>query len=108
MYCKVKQLTTKNAHSGRCSAIKDNKGLLLTQPEEITSRWKEYVELLYHKQGKPESLELEDVHDIQEDDRGPSLLDAEIKTAIAEMKNHKALDLIEYQQNSGKTLVMER
>ena len=49
------------------------------------------VDLLYHKERKLKSLELEYVADIKEDDGDTNLLDAEIKAAIAEMKNNKAV-----------------
>ena len=93
MYAKVKQLTNRNEHHDRTAAIKDVHGKLLTEPEEIRNRWKEYIETLYDKQGKPTTLDikLEDEREIQADDMGPDLMECEITEAIQQMKKNKAV-----------------
>lgn len=92
MYAKVKQLTrTKTAYS-RCAVINDSSGKLMTKPEDIRNRWKEYIEILYDKDGKPKNSDigLEEEICMQEEEKGPGLLESEIKAAIREMKNKKA------------------
>ena len=44
MYAKVGQLTRKKTTNYTSEAIKDETGKLLTEPEEIRNRWKEYIE----------------------------------------------------------------
>ena len=44
MYAKVGQLTRKKTTNCTSEAIKDETGKLLTEPEEIRNRWKEYIE----------------------------------------------------------------
>ena len=54
VYAKVKQLTRKSSTAGRSTSIKDRDGKLITEPDKIRERWKEYIEQLYDKAGKPE------------------------------------------------------
>ena len=54
VYEKVRQLTWKNTSNGRgATAIKDSTGNMTKEPEEIRKRWKNYIEMLYDKKGKP-------------------------------------------------------
>ena len=91
MYAKVSQITMK-PKSCSSATINDNNGKPLTDPHEIQSRWKEYIETLYDKNGKPnmDDIRLEEESHVQPEDMGPQLLDSEIKAAINEMKNNKA------------------
>lgn len=97
VYAKVKQLTWKDKSAGRSTAIKDLDGNLLTEPEEVRKRWKDYVESLYDKEGKPkpEEMQLECEDNIGEDFKGPEVLESEILAAIKEMKNKKAVGVDE-------------
>src|SRR6478609_9937886 len=52
VYAKVGQLTRKKTTNCTSEAIKDEPGKLLTEPEEIRNRWKEYIETLYDKNEK--------------------------------------------------------
>lgn len=66
--------------------------MLKTEIEEVKIRWKEYVEDLYNKNGKPdmEDFNLEDESQVECDQSGPCLLTEEICEAIREMKTGKA------------------
>ena len=59
---------------------------------------------MYDKNGKPtiEDLELEADSAVEEDNRGPLLLESEIRAALNEMKNKKAEVLMIFLQNCGK------
>ena len=59
MYDKVKQLMGQNRSLNKSSGIKDDGGKLVTEPEEIKNRWKQYVETLYDRDGKPTMSEME-------------------------------------------------
>ena len=63
----------------------------------MKERWKEYVEMLYDKDGKPmeEELGVENEMDVEVDSLGPELLAIEIEAAIKEMKNGKAVGIDE-------------
>src|SRR6476661_11224797 len=58
VYAKIGQLTRKKTTNCTSEAIKDETGKLLTEPEEIRNRWKEYTETLYDKNGKPQNEEM--------------------------------------------------
>ena len=52
MYAKVNELTKSKISTSKSSNLKDKNGNLLTKPEEINLRWKEYIEKFYVKQDK--------------------------------------------------------
>ena len=65
---------------------------MLTDSGKIQNRWKNYMEALYDKNGKPKSeeMELEKPGEVNDDARGPNLLKEEIIMAIKNMKDNKA------------------
>ena len=93
LYSRVKSLTESRRKTRRKSTIRNCNGELLTEPEKIKSRWKEYVETLYDKMGKPtnDDIGLESIAEVEMDEVGPGLLTEEIKRAIKDMKEHKAV-----------------
>ena len=92
VYAKVKKLTVRDEKCRKNAAIKDQNGKLLTEPDEIRNRWKEYMEELYNKAEKPshDDIDLEDESEVEEDDMGPELLASEVLEAIQSMKKNKA------------------
>ena len=98
MYTKIKQITrTGKGGIKSGGGVMDSKGTLLTEKEDMKERWKEYVEMLYDKDGKPveEELGVEKEMDVEVDSLGPELLASEIEAAIKEMKNGKAVGIDE-------------
>jgi hypothetical protein len=89
-----------------CATVKDGSGKLLTEPQEIQNRWKEYTEVLYDKSGKPnmDDIKLEEEQQVHPDDLGPQLLHSEIKAAITEMKTNKAVGVDGIPAEFWKTL----
>ena len=72
IYSKIKQITrTGKTGGGASNAIKDRNGVLLTEPEDVKSRWKEYIEELYCASEKPklDQLGIEAEGDIEEDNK---------------------------------------
>ena len=53
-------------------------GNLLTDPEEIKERWREYIEELYTKDEKPHHIPLEPEEEVDMDRLGPEILKEEI------------------------------
>jgi hypothetical protein len=90
VYRKIRQLQRKGGINS--SMIKDKRGILLTDENEIRQRWKEYIEELYEKENKPTEEEMigtiENPSDT--DNMGPILLREEIEKAIEELKNGKS------------------
>src|SRR5579864_8915632 len=93
VYAKVKKLTRKSRKAVSSTAIKDRDGKLLKEPDKIRKRWKEYIEILYDKEGKPEAEEMivEREISVHEDNKGPELLTSEIVEAIRDMKRNKVV-----------------
>jgi len=58
----------------------------------VRRRWKEYVEELYDNAGRPqyEELGIEEEQDVEEDRKGPQILEEEVIEAIKCMKDGKA------------------
>ena len=59
---------------------------------EIKNRWKEYVETLYDKDGKPKETDIgvRESTDVAVDFMGPDILESEGRAAIKEMKENKS------------------
>ena len=62
----------------------------MTVPEQVNERWKEYIEELYNKEGKPKEVEIEEESEVERDQRGPNILESEILRAIHDLKSKKA------------------
>ena len=75
------------------TAIKDSTGNMIMEPEKVRKRWKNYIEMLYDKKGKPlqDSMPVEDEYSVHEDFKGPGMLNNEIMAAIKEIKSNKAV-----------------
>jgi hypothetical protein len=97
LYSRVKQLTSRVKATARNNGIKDRNGQLLTDSEDIKERWKEYIETLYDKDGKPKGTDIgmEESKDVLTDCRGPDILESEVRAAIEEMKGNKAVGVDE-------------
>src|SRR6476469_7352163 len=93
VYAKVGQLTRKKTTNCASEAIKDETGKLLTEPEEIRNRWKEYIETLYDKNGKPqnEEIRIELKIDVDEDSNSRVMLYREMTNANEALKVGKAI-----------------
>src|SRR6218665_1304361 len=66
MYARSKEVAVNKRRHCKSNAIRDSDGALLTEPEEIQRRWKEYRETLYDKDGKPklEDMDVEEVNEV--------------------------------------------
>ena len=61
---------------------------MLTEPEKVRSRWKEYLEELYcaSEKTKFDEMGIEAEGSIEEDNKGSDLLGDEIRAAIRDQK----------------------
>ena len=78
MYAKVNELTKTKISISKSSSLKDKNGNLVTKPEDIKLRWKEYIKELHAKQDKPTQIKIENEVDVCEDNKGPYLLESKI------------------------------
>lgn len=90
MYRRVKELTWKKESGQKNKTILDKQGILLTDPEAVKARWKEYIEELYNKNENPEDLELEPEIEVEVDQKGQDILMQEIEQAIKDLKTGKS------------------
>ncbi|XP_046991923.1 uncharacterized protein LOC124597889 [Schistocerca americana] len=58
--------------------------------DDVLQRWEEYIKELYDTNSKPETLELESHNSVGDEEKGPTIIMEEVKSAIAAMKNGKA------------------
>ena len=91
VYANVKKLTRKSSTAGRSTSIKDRDGKLITEPDKIRERWKEYIEQLYDKAGKTRGGRNPSGTRSYRSCKGSALLTSEIIEAIKDMKKNKAV-----------------
>ena len=68
-------------------SIKDRNGMDLTEAEDIKKRWQEYTEELYKK----------DLHDPDNHDCVPDILESEVRWALESITMNKAREVMEFQ-----------
>ena len=90
VYNKVRELCGVKRKNKEEIFINDTDGKLLTEPEPVKERWKEYIEELYAKDEKPREIELEKLDDIDPNSIGPSVMRREVEKALEEMKAGKS------------------
>ena len=93
IYAKVRELTEGGLKgNSRCNSIKDENGELLMKPKKVKDRWKDYIEDLYDKEGRPTEIKLEKEGTVEEDSKGSDVMDREITYATEHLKKKKAED----------------
>jgi len=92
LYRKVREIT-KRPNRKILAGIRDKEGNNVNDPEKVGERWKEYIEELYDKEGKPteEESNLEEENDTEEGGGGAELLYIEFERALEDLKNGKAV-----------------
>ncbi|XP_072019722.1 uncharacterized protein [Amphiura filiformis] len=105
MYKNIKALTSKPVP--RLNVLKDENGTILTEVEEIKSRWKQYCEKLYASQ--EDNAEEEDGVESEDTDSEPEILLSEVNQAMKRLKNGKSpgIDNIQAEllkESEGKVL----
>src|SRR5206468_1067509 len=86
--------------------VKNSAGNTVTEPEEVRETWRQYIEFLYDKDGKPkiEDLQVEEREEVEDDEEGPQVLKSEILLTISEMKEGKAAGVDEIPAEMLKSL----
>lgn len=90
MYAKVKELGWKEHHGIRTRETEDKTGNIVRGEKEVQAVWENYIEELYDKANRPDEMGLEPEEDIEEDDKGPGILQSEVEKAIRDMRRRKA------------------
>ena len=106
----------KKKYTDKGNAVKGKDGKMIEDPEEIRTRWKEYVEELYRENSNlKEDKEVNEKEENQkrenEEKEGPGVLREEVLAAIEDMKNNKAEGIdnipIEFLRNLGERAMEE-
>ncbi|KAG7494822.1 hypothetical protein JOB18_038345 [Solea senegalensis] len=90
VYAKVNELSKEKREGKKQDSVLSKDGILLTEANDINSRWKEYIEDLYASGERPDELPLELEEEVDEDDRGPDILKEEILQAIDHLTDGKS------------------
>src|SRR2546425_10611596 len=83
VYAKVAKLTWKKKMTNKDVSVRDSAGNMVNEPEEVKETWRQYIESLYGKDGKPkiEDLQVEETEEVDDDVAGPEVLKSEILLA---------------------------
>ena len=89
VYVKVKELSQRTRGRQKEDSVQSKQGVLLTESSEVSGRWIEYIEELYVKDDKPDSIPLEQKDKMEADRLSPDMLKEEIEKAMQQLKNGK-------------------
>ena len=90
VYVKVKELSQRTRGGKKEDSIQSKEGVLLTEPNEVIGRWIEYIEELYAKDDKPDTVPLEQDEEMEAGRLGPDILKEESEKAMQQLKNGKS------------------
>ena len=89
MYMKRKELGWKETQEIQNIDIEDSQGNRIVDQRQVLKIWENYITELYNRPNQPESLEVEPEEEVDTDEKGPYILQSEVKKAIKEMRNKK-------------------
>ena len=87
---KRKELGWKETQEIQNTDIEDSQGNRIVDQSQILKIWENYITELYNRPNQPETLEVEPEEEVDMDEKGPHILQSEVKKANKEMKNKKA------------------
>ena len=90
MYERVKEFNKSESREISSNSIQSKDGTLLTEPKDITARWKEHIEELYAASDRQEDIGIELEEEVDWDNLGPGILREEVAKAIRQLKVGKA------------------
>jgi hypothetical protein len=90
MYMKTKQLGWKENHGIQNIGIEDSQGNIIIDQRRVLQIWENYITELYNRANQLEQLEIEPEAKVDEDEKGPYILQSEVEKDIKEMRDKKA------------------
>jgi hypothetical protein len=90
MYMKTKELGWKENHGIQNIGIEDSQGNIIIDQRRVLQIWENYITELYDRANPPEHLEVETEDEVDEDEKGPYILQSELEKAIKETRDKKA------------------
>jgi len=88
VYEGIRRIT--QTHAPRVKSIKDEKGIILTDQEDVKKRWKEYFDKLYNDPNETDDGFLESIVEMGNTEEIPTLGEDEVEAAIHRLKQRKA------------------
>ena len=85
MYQNAQQLGGRTSKSIRTLGIEDNQGNIVTDHRRVLRIWEKYIQDLYDSENRPQDIAIEAQDELDEDDKGPTILKSEIVKAIKDM-----------------------
>jgi hypothetical protein len=82
MHMKTKELGCKENHGIQNIGIEDSQGNITIDQRRVLQIWENYIKELYDRANRPEHLEVEPETDVDEDKKGPYILQSEVEKAI--------------------------
>jgi hypothetical protein len=90
MYTKTKELRWKENHGIQTIGIEDSQGNIIIVQRRLLQIWENSITNLYDRANRPEHLEVEPEAEVDEDEKGPYILQSEVEKAIKDIRNKKA------------------
>jgi hypothetical protein len=90
MYMKTKELSWKENHEIQNIGIGHSQGNAIIDQRRVLKIWENYITDLYDRANRPEDIEVESEAEVDEDVKGPYILQSEVEKAIKEMRDKKA------------------
>jgi hypothetical protein len=90
MYMKAKELGWKENHGLQNVGIEDSQGNIIIDQRRVLQIWENHITELYDLANQPEHLEVEPEAEVDEDEKGPYILQSEVEKDIKEMMGKKA------------------
>jgi uncharacterized membrane-anchored protein len=82
MYMKTKELGWKENHGIQNFGIEESQGNIIIDQRRVLQIWENYITELYDRANPPEHLEVETEAEVDEDEKGPYILQSEVEKAI--------------------------
>ena len=84
--------------------IEDNQGNIVTDHRKALRIWEKYIQNLYDSENRPKDIAIEAEDELDEDDKGPTILKSEVVKAIKDMRRQKATgdDNSRFTQGTGR------
>ena len=78
-YMKTKELSWKEKQEIQNIAVEDSQGNIIVYQKQVVIIWENYYTGLYDGDNRPEDLEAETEEEVDEDEKGPYILDSEVE-----------------------------
>jgi hypothetical protein len=89
MYQKTQQLGGRTSKAVRTLGIEDNQGNIITDHRQTLRIWGKYIQNLYDLDNRPKDVAIEAEDELDEDNKGPTILKSEVVKATKDMRRRK-------------------